>query len=226
MPRSRPGVTRGALHEQFARIGRAVSSPRRIELLELLCQGERTVESLARSTEMSTTNTSHHLQVLRGARLVETRRQGTRVYYRAADERVCRFASELGAVARDRLLEVEKIAREHIDEVETFEPVSREGLLARLARKDTIVVDLRPLEEYRAGHIPGAISLPVPELQRRLRRLPKDSLIVAYCRGPYCLLAPQAIPILRAHGYRVKRLEEGFPEWRAAGYPVKVGAAS
>lgn len=222
----RPGEVRGALHEQFARIGRAMASPRRIELLELLCQGERTVESLARATGMGIANTSQHLQVLKGARLVEARREGTRVYHRAADDHVCRFASELGAVARSRLLEVERIARDHLDGRETLEPIRREELLARLGRRDVVIVDVRPAEEYHAGHVLGAISLPLPELERRLRRLPKDALIVACCRGPYCLLAPQALAILRSQGFRARRLEDGLPEWRAAGYPVLVDAAS
>lgn len=226
MSTARSGATQGELHEQFARIGRAVGCVSRVQLLELLCQGERTVGLLARSTGMSVTNTSQHLHVLKGARLVATRRQGPRVYYRAADEHVCRFTTELGAVARHRLLEVAEIARERFDDEDAFQPISRTELLARLARRDVVVVDLRPTEEYRAGHIPGALSLPVPELERRIRRLRKDSLVVAYCRGPYCLLAPQAIPILRAHGYQVKRLEDGFPEWRAAGYPISVGASS
>lgn len=220
------GEARGALHVQFARIGRAMASPRRIELLELLCQGERTVESLARATGMGVTNTSQHLQVLKSARLVEARREGTRVYHRAADDHVCRFASELGAVARARLLEVERIARDHLDGRDALEPIRREQLLARLARRDVVVVDVRPAEEYRAGHVLGAISLPLPELERRLRRLPKNALIVAYCRGPYCLLAPQAVAILRSRGFRARRLEDGLPEWRAAGYPVSAEAAS
>ncbi|MEK7284615.1 MAG: rhodanese-like domain-containing protein, partial [Chloroflexota bacterium] len=149
-----------------------------------------------------------------------------RGYHRAADDHVCRFASELGAVARARLLEVERIARDHLDGRDALEPIRREELLARLARRDVVVVDVRPAEEYRAGHVPGAISLPLPELERRLRRLSKDALIVAYCRGPYCLLAPQAVAILRSRGFRARRLEDGLPEWRAAGYPVSVEAAS
>ncbi len=215
---------RSALHEQFARIGKAVASPRRIELLELLCQGERSVDALARSTGMAVTNVSQHLQALKAARLVATRREGTRIYYRAADDHVCRFTSELGAVARARLVEVERIAREYFEGRDTLEPITRERLLERLSRRDVVVIDVRPEEEYRSGHIAGAISVPLGDLGRRLRRLPKNKLIVAYCRGPYCVLAPQALALLRARGFRARRLEDGLPEWRAAGLPLASGS--
>lgn len=215
---------RSLLHEQFARIGKAVASPRRIELLELLCQGERSVDALAQATSMGITNVSQHLQALRAARLVEARREGTRIYYRAADEQVCRFASELAAVARARLVEVEQIAREHLEGRDALEPVTRHELLARLARRDVVVIDVRPAEEYRSGHIPGALSVPLDELARRLRSLPKTKLIVAYCRGPYCVLAPQAVALLHARRFRARRLEDGLPEWRAAGLPVAAGS--
>ncbi|MHB8630988.1 MAG: metalloregulator ArsR/SmtB family transcription factor [Candidatus Limnocylindria bacterium] len=211
---------RSALHEQFARIGKAVASPKRIELLELLCQGERPVDALARATGMAVTNVSQHLQALKAARLVEVRREGTRIYYRAADDHVCRFASELGAVARARLVEVEQIAREYLEGRDTLEPITREELLERLARRDAVVIDVRPTEEYRLGHIPGALSIPLDELARSLRRLPRSKLIVAYCRGPYCVLAPEAFALLRARGFRARRLEDGLPEWRAAGLPI------
>lgn len=219
-----PSDARGALHEQFARIGQAVASPRRIELLELLCQGERSVTALARATGLAVTNVSQHLQALKAARLVDTRRAGTRIYYRAADDQVCRFTAELGAVARSRLVEVERIAREFIEDRDELEPLTREQLLARLARRDAVVLDVRPREEYRGGHIPGAISVPLDDLRRQLRALPKTTLIVAYCRGPHCVLAPQAVALLRARGFRARRLEAGFPEWRAAGLPTASGS--
>lgn len=221
---AQPAEIRGALHEQFARIGKAVASPRRIELLELLCQGERSVAALARATGMGVTNTSQHLQALGSARLVAVRREGTRIYYRAADDRVCRFTSELGTVARARLLEVERIASEYLAARDTLEAITREELLRRLSWKDVVVIDVRPEEEYRGAHIRGAISLPLAELERRLRELPKKALIVAYCRGPYCVLAPQALALLRARGFRARRLEDGFPEWRAAGLPIASGS--
>lgn len=214
---------RAVLHEEFARIGRAVASPRRIELLELLCQGERTVEALAAATGMSVTNASQHLQALKAARLVEARREGTRIHYRAADERVCRFVSELGAVARERLPEVERLAAEHLGAEDDVEAVTRADLLRRLARGDVVVVDVRPAEEFAGGHIRGALSIPLDELGRRLRELPRTKLIVAYCRGPHCVLAPQALALLRARGFRARRLVDGLPEWRAAGLPIASG---
>lgn len=219
-----PADARSALHEQFARIGKAFSSPRRIELLELLCQGERSVEALAQATGLTLTNVSQHLQALKAARLVETRREGTRIFYRAADEAVCRFTTELAAVARARLVEVERIAQEHIEARDALEPVTREELLARLKLRDVVVIDVRPAEEYEAGHIAGAVSLPLDDLGRRLRELPKTKLVVAYCRGPYCVLAPQALALLQARGFRARRLEDGLPEWRAAGLPVASGS--
>ncbi len=215
---------RAALHEQFARIGKAVSAPRRIELLELLCQGERGVDALARATGMSVTNASQHLQELKAARLVEARREGTRIHYRAADDRVCRFVSELGAVARDRLPEVERLAAEYLEGGGDLEPLTRTQLLRRLGRPDTLVIDVRPREEYASGHIRGALSVPLEELARRVRGLPKTRLIVAYCRGPYCVLAPQAVALLSARGFRARRLEDGLPEWRAAGLPIASGS--
>ncbi len=215
---------RSDLHEQFARIGKAVASPRRIELLELLCQGERSVDALARATGMTVTNVSQHLQELSAARLVARRRDGTRIYYRAADDTVCSFVTELGAVARERLPEVERLAAEHIDDSTKMEPLTRSELLRRLGRGDTVVVDVRPMEEYASGHIAGAISIPLDELGRRLRELPKAKLIVAYCRGPFCVLAPQALALLRRRGFRTRRLEDGLPEWRAAGLPIASGS--
>ncbi len=219
-----PADVRAALHEQFARIGKAVASPKRIELLELLCQGERSVDALAQATRMGVTNTSQHLQVLKAAGLVETRREGTRIHYRAADERVCGLLSGLGVVARARLVEVERLARDYLEAPEELEPVTRQELLRRLSRRDVVVIDVRPVDEYEVAHIRGAISMPLPDLRRRLRELPKNALIVAYCRGPYCVLAPQALALLRARGFRARRLEDGLPEWRAAGLPIASGS--
>jgi len=173
---------------------------------------------------MAVTNVSQHLQALKAARLVAARREGTRIYYRAADDHVCRFTSELGAVARARLVEVERIAHEYFEGRDTLEPITREELLERLSRRDVVIIDVRPEEEYQSGHIAGAISVPLGDLGRRLRRLPKSKLIVAYCRGPYCVLAPQALALLRARGFRARRLEDGLPEWRAAGLPLASGS--
>lgn len=211
------------LNEQFARIGKALASPRRIELLELLCQGERSVEELARATGMTVTNASQHLQVLRSASLVTTHRDGTKVICEVADDDVARFFEALRDLAHGRLAEVELILQRHFDDAGELEPVSRDELLERAERDDVVVLDVRPAEEYRAGHIPGALSIPLAELEQRLDQLPPGAEIVAYCRGPYCLLAPRAVEALRRHGLRARRLKDGLPEWRLAGLPVAVG---
>jgi rhodanese-related sulfurtransferase len=210
------------LYEQFARIGKAVASARRVELLDLLCQGERSVDALAQAAGMGVTNTSQHLQSLRAARLVEARKEGTRVLYRIADEAVCRFYLELRELARTRLAEVNQLVRAYADG-DTFEEVTRKELLGRIERGDIQVLDVRPREEFAAGHIAGAVSVPLKELGQHLEALPPEVDIVAYCRGPYCLLASRALELLRAHGFRARRLEDGFPEWRLAGLPVAVG---
>jgi rhodanese-related sulfurtransferase len=210
------------LYEQFARIGKALASPRRVELLDLLCQGERSVEALAHAAGMGVTNTSQHLQILRAAHLVETRREGTKVLYRVADETVCRFFGALRELARGRLAEVDQLVHRLLDD--GLEPMDRGELVARMEQGAVVLVDVRPPEEFAAGHIPGAVSVPLGLLEDLLDTLPADTEVVAYCRGPYCLLAPQAIEILRAHGLRARRLEDGFPEWRLAGLPVAVGA--
>ncbi|MBI4727931.1 MAG: metalloregulator ArsR/SmtB family transcription factor [Acidobacteria bacterium] len=212
------------LYESFSRIGKAVASPRRIQLLDLLCQGERSVEALAGAAGMSVANTSAHLGVLRGARLVERRRDGTRVLYRPAGDQVVRFALALEDLARDRLAEVDRSLRAAPWSATDAEPVTREELLRRMRRKAVVVIDVRPAEEYAAAHIPGAVSIPLASLGRRLRSLPRAAQIVAYCRGPYCILAPQAVAILRRKGFRARRLEDGFPEWRLGGLPVAAGA--
>ena len=214
--------TSAELYEQFARIGKALASARRVELLDLLCQGERSVEALAQSAGMGVTNTSQHLQILRAARLVETRKEGTKVLYRVADEVVCRFFLDLRELARGRLAEVEQLVRRLLDD--GLEPMGRAELLERMEQGAVVLVDVRPREEFAAGHIPGALSVPLGLVQDLLDAVPADTEVVAYCRGPYCLLAPQALTILRAHGLRARRLEDGFPEWRLAGLPVAVGA--
>jgi rhodanese-related sulfurtransferase len=212
-----------ALYDQFARIGKAVASPKRVEVLDLLGQGERTVEGVASATAMGLANTSAHLQALRAARLVETRKEGTRVFYRPAGDEVSRFLIALRDLASGRLSEVDRIVRDYFEAKDRLEPVSREELVKRLRRKQVVVVDVRPPEEYRAGHIPGAISVPLEDLPARLAKFPRAVEVVAYCRGPYCVLAPQALELLRASGLRARRLVDGFPEWRLAGLPVATG---
>lgn len=212
-----------ALYTQFARIGHGVASPKRIEVLDLLSQGEKTVEQLAEQSAMPVKNTSAHLRVLRQARLVETRRQGTYVFYRLADENVFRFLRELQALGRSRLAEVEQVAGLYLDGRDELEPVTLDELRRRLRDGDVTVVDVRPEEEYRAGHIPGALSIPVAQMKRRVAEIPKRREVVAYCRGPYCVYSVEAVALLRKHGYRARRAREGLPDWRASGLPVVAG---
>ncbi len=211
------------LYEIFARTARAVASPKRIELLELLAQGERSVESLAEATGMGVTNTSAHLQVLARSRLVETRKAGTKVLYRLSGDDVAGFLVALRNLTRLRLPDVEQVVRDYFAARDALEPVSHEELVTRAERGDVVILDVRPAPEFAAGHIPGALSVPLDELDTALVHLPLEREIVAYCRGPYCVLAPQAVERLRARGYRVRRLAEGLPEWRLAGLPIAAG---
>lgn len=213
-----------ALYEQFARLGRAVAHPKRIELLELLAQGERGVDALARGTAMGVTNASNHLQVLRHARVVETRKDGTRVLYRLAGDDVMRLVVSLRDVASERLAEVDRVVRDFYQARDALEPLTSDELGRRAEGSDLVVLDVRPREEYEQGHIPGSICVPLDELADRLRTFPRSAEIVAYCRGPYCVLAPQAVEVLRRNGFQARRLADGMPEWRLAGLPVAVGA--
>jgi len=211
------------LYAQFARIGHAVASPKRIEFLDLLSQGEKTVEQLSDQSATPVKNTSAHLRVLRQARLVETRRSGTFVYYRLAGDDVFRFVRDLESLGRSRLAEVERVANLYLDGRDELEPVSIKELRRRMREGDITVIDVRPEEEYLAGHIPGALSIPVAQLKRRLAEIPKRNDVVAYCRGPYCVYSVEAVGILRRHGYRARRANDGLPDWRASGLPVAVG---
>lgn len=211
------------LYAQFARIGHALASPKRIELLDLLAQGEKTVELLADQSAMAIKNTSAHLRVLRQARLVETRREGTYVYYRLADGDVSRFVRDLQHLGRRRLAEVEQVAQLYIEGRDELEPVTLTELRKLVRERQVTILDVRPREEYEAGHIPGAVSIPVAELKRRIGDLHKRREIIAYCRGPYCVFALEAVTLLRKQGFRARRAEEGLPEWRGAGLPVATG---
>jgi rhodanese-related sulfurtransferase len=211
--------------QEVARIGQALGSAPRLALLEMLRQGPRTVEALAREVGLSLANTSQHLKVLRQARLVEAEKQGTFVTYRIADRAVDDFYGALRGLAEARLAEVQHIARVFVEKRRSLEPVDRHRLLARVQSGEVMVLDVRPAEEYRAAHIAGAVSVPLKELEARLAGLPKGREIVAYCRGPYCVLAPDAVKLLRARGYQAEVLEDGVSEWRARGLPVAQGEA-
>jgi rhodanese-related sulfurtransferase/DNA-binding transcriptional ArsR family regulator len=209
------------LYGLYARIGKGLASPARLEMLELLAQGERTVESLAGEIGLSTANTSQHLQALKQASLVETRREGLFIHYSLADPAVFELSRAIRIVAERRLSDLERLVREEFGERPDAEAVSFGDLMARLRRGDIVVLDTRPANEYAAGHIAGAISVPVAELKSRLHRLPKRKEYVAYCRGPYCVYADRAVELLRKSGRRARRLAGGLPEWRAAGLPVR-----
>jgi rhodanese-related sulfurtransferase len=212
-----------ALYEQFGRIGKALANPHRLELIDLLEQGERAVEALAHEAGMSIASTSQHLQALREARLVEVRREGLYAYYRLAIPEVSSVARGIRSLAEQRLAEVDRLVATYLSDRKRLDAVSREELLARVRAGEVLVVDVRPPEEYRAGHIQGALSIPIGELEHRLAELPRGREVVAYCRGPYCVYADEALALLRARGRKARRLEEGFPEWRAAGLPVEAG---
>jgi rhodanese-related sulfurtransferase/DNA-binding transcriptional ArsR family regulator len=210
------------LYAQFARIGKALANPHRLELLELLAQGDRTVEALALEANVSMANASQHLQALRAAGLVESEKQGLFVRYRLSDPAVFAMVKALRTVAERRLAELERLVREHFGDRSDPEPVSMDQLLEKMGSGAVVVLDTRPASEYAAGHIAGAISVPVEELKGRLKRLPKGREYVAYCRGPYCIYADRAVEALGKSGRRARRLRDGFPEWKAAGHPVEV----
>ncbi len=211
-----------AIYDQFARIGKTVSSPKRLELLDILCQGPRTVEVLAKETTLTVANASQHLQVLRAARLVETEKEGLFVTYRLADLAVCEFFRAMRVLAESRLAEVELIKRQFLAGREGMEPVNREALLGLVREGAVTVLDVRPVEEYNAGHIAGAISIPLKELQLRLSELTRDQEIVAYCRGPYCVLSVEAVEFLLSKGFNALRIEEGIQDFRAMGVHIAV----
>lgn len=218
-------VAKDALFDAFAEVAKALASGRRAEIVDVLAQGERSVEEVAAQIEQSVANTSHHLRSLAKAGLVTTRREGTRVIYRLASERVGELWSALRDVAAEHLADIERLARAYLGRREGIETVDRAELAARIERGEVVVLDVRPREEYRWGHIAGARSTPIAELRRHLRALPADVEIVAYCRGPYCVYADDAVRQLTRKGYRARRLIDGFPEWKRAGLPVAVGEA-
>jgi rhodanese-related sulfurtransferase/DNA-binding transcriptional ArsR family regulator len=212
-----------AIYEQIARIGQATASPSRLELLDLLSQGPRTVEALARQTGQSAATTSHHLQVLRRARLVNAEKAGLYVTYRLADLQVSHFFLELRRLAESRLAEVQQVTRRYLQQRGALEAVGNDELVRRVRAGEVTLIDVRPRDEYVAGHIPGAISVPLAQLPKRLRTLRKRLDIVAYCRGPYCVMALDAVDLLRRKGFRAHRMEQGVAEWRAQGWRVDTG---
>lgn len=215
-----------SVFQQFARTAHAFSAPKRLEIIDVLGQGERDVETLAREARATVANTSRHLQVLKQAHLVESRKEGVRVCYRLADAGVFRCWKHLQSLAESQLPDVRDVVQRYFGERDSMEPIFRNELQRRIQQGEVIVLDVRPAEEYEAGHIPGAVSVPLSELKRRLEEIPPDREVVAYCRGPYCVLSVEAVALLRKAGRQALRLADGFPEWREARLPVEIGATS
>src|SRR5512135_2299037 len=203
-----------ALYEQVARIGKAASSPKRLELIELLCQGEKNVDQLANEAGISIKLASAHLSTLKSASLVETRRDGKSIYYRLSDPHVASFWVAIRTLAEERLVDLQVALSNLVTSPATLSPVDRTVLLQEAKRGEVVVLDVRPETEYAAGHLPFARSIPLPELKKRLAELPRDKAIVAYCRGPFCLFANKAVNLLEEEGFRAFRLEDGVAEWR------------
>jgi rhodanese-related sulfurtransferase/DNA-binding HxlR family transcriptional regulator len=214
-----------ALFDAFAGVAKALGSGRRAEIVDLLAQGPRSVEEIASEIGQSVANTSHHLHALARGGVVRSTRDGTRVIYRLAGPAVLALWRSLREVASEHVGEVDRLARAYLGDLDGLEPVPRKELVRRLKRGDVVVLDVRPAPEFDAGHIAGARSVPIAELGRRLKEIPKSRQVVAYCRGRYCVFADEAVRTLRRKGYRALRLEEGFPEWREEGLPVATGGA-
>ena len=214
-----------AIYTSLAEVAQALGHAHRLELLEHLAQGERSVEELSARASLAFANTSRHLQILRRARLVETERRGKHVLYRlAGDAEVVTLMQALGRVGERNVAEINRVMTDYFRARDALEAVSRDDLLARLQDGMVTVLDVRPEDEFAIGHLPGALNIPLAELERRLGELPADREVIAYCRGPYCVLSFEAVAPLRARGYRVHRLEDGYPEWKAAGLPVEAAA--
>ena len=209
------------LFVQFARVGKALSNANRLALLEFVAQGARSVEQLAKVSGLSIANASQHLRELRQAGLVTARKQGLRVYYELSGDDVIELLDVVRRVAEDRIAEVQKLVRTYLTTKDALEPIAARELLGRVRKGLVTVLDVRPSEEYQAGHLPGAVNIPLAEIEGRLGKLPKNKEIVAYCRGPYCVLAFEAVKLLRQRGFKARRLEAGLPEWRTKGLPVE-----
>lgn len=209
------------INEQFARIAKALANSHRLELIDLLAQGERSVDELAKETALSVANTSQHLQALREAHLVITRKDGIRVYYRLSDSTVYQLVQNIREIAERQLAEVERIVNTYLTERKLMEPITLNELMSRLSEPGLVILDVRPTVEYRQGHISGARSIPLDELESRLNELPRDQEIVAYCRGTYCVFSDEAVIVLTAKGYKARRMEDGYPDWQLANLPTE-----
>jgi rhodanese-related sulfurtransferase len=216
-------AAKDALFDAFAEVAKALASGRRAEIVDLLAQGERSVDEIAGEIDQSVANTSHHLRAMARAGVLRTRREGTRIVYMLASDRVATLWAALRDVAAEHVAGIERLAEDYLGDRARLQAIGRRELVARLEAGDVVVLDVRPSPEFEAGHIPGARSVPVEELRQYLRALPKDAEVVAYCRGPYCVYADDAVRLLRRRGYRARRLEDGFPEWKRAGLPVAAG---
>lgn len=211
-----------AIYESLAEVAQALGHAHRLELLEHLAQGERSVEELSSRSGLTFANTSRHLQILRRARLVETERRGKHIFYRlAGDAEVVALTNALGRVGERNMAEIDRVKADYFRARDALEPVSRAVLLSRLRDGLVTLLDVRPEDEFAVGHLPGALNIPLADLEHRLGELPQDREVIAYCRGPYCVLSFEAVAALRARGYLVRRLEDGYPEWKAAGLPVE-----
>jgi len=216
-------AAKDALYGAFAEVAKALASGRRAEIVDLLAQGERSVDEIAGEIGQTVANTSHHLRAMARAGVLRTRREGTRIVYMLASDRVTELWVAMRGVAAEHVAGIDRLARDYLGDRSRLEAVGRRELAARLDAGDIVLLDVRPTPEFEAGHIPGARSVPVGELRQHLRSLPRDVEVVAYCRGPYCVYADDAVRFLRRRGYRAQRLEDGFPEWKRAGLPVAAG---
>lgn len=214
------------LFEQLALLGKALSSANRLELLEFLAQGERSVESLAKASGLTIANASQHLRQLRQTGFVSTRKDGLFVYYYLADEAVIDLLALIRGIAENNLAKVEQLIRIYLTAKDSLEPLSAIDLVERIHENTVTVIDVRPPEEFASGHLPGAINIPLCELEKRLKDLPDNQEIIAYCRGPYCMLSFEAVSQLREKGYKTRRLENGYPEWKRAGFPIEVNPSA
>ena len=216
-------AAKDALYEGFAEVAKALASGRRAEIVDVLAQGERSVDEIATEIAQSVANTSHHLRAMARAGLLTTRRDGTRIFYGLASDRVGELWSALRDVATEHTAGLERLVDAYLGERDGLDTIDRDELARRIRRGDVVILDVRPEAEFSSGHIAGATSVPIAELRKHIKALPKDADVVAYCRGPFCVYADDAVRELTKRGFRARRLEDGFPEWRRAGLPVEVG---